>query len=357
MHGSLPDLDTGAAADLAACRELLRGGSRSFYVASLFLPRRVREPAIALYAFCRVADDAIDNADAKPDALEKLCLRLDRIYAGRPLPFAADRALARVVSEFAIPYAIPHGLIEGLEWDVGGRRYETLSDLTAYAARVAGTVGAMMALLMGRRDPAIVSYACDLGIAMQLTNIARDVGEDARARRLYLPLQWMREAGIDPDSWLRQPVYTQEVGDVVARLLAAADRFYERAEAGLASLPLDCQPGIRAARHLYAEIGRVVERNGFDSVSRRATVSGNRKARLLAEAAINTLIQRRSTSNAPTEETWFIVDALAAVNAPLISKAPAARWRIVPRAIWLLDLFDQLERRGRGEAIRSVERA
>jgi phytoene synthase len=357
MHGSLPDLNNGVAADLTACRDLLRGGSRSFYVASLFLPRRIRQPAIALYAFCRVADDAIDMADAKPDALEMLRLRLDRLYAGRPLPFASDRALARVVAEFAIPRAIPQGLLEGLEWDVEGRRYETLSDLTAYGARVAGTVGAMMALLMGRRDPEIVAYACDLGIAMQLTNIARDVGEDARAGRLYLPLQWMREEGIDPDLWLRQPVFTPDIGQVVARLLAAADQFYQRAEAGLAKLPLDCQPGIRAARHLYAEIGRVIERNGCDSVSSRASVGGNRKARLLVEATINTLIQRRTTSNTPTKETWFIVDALAAVNAPLVSKAPGARGRIVPRAIWLLDLFEQLERRERGEAIRSVERA
>jgi len=357
MHGSLPELDDrGAAADLDACRTLLRGGSRSFYVASLVLPRRIRDPAIALYAFCRVADDAIDNSDAKPDALEMLRLRLDRLYAGRPLAFAADRALARVVFDFEIPRAIPYGLIEGFGWDVESRRYESLSDLTAYAARVAGTVGAMMALLMKRRDPAIVSYACDLGIAMQLTNIARDVGEDARAGRLYLPLQWMREEGIDPDAWLRNPVFTPEIGKVVARLLAAGDDFYQRAETGLANLPLDCQPGIRAARHLYAEIGRVVEHNGFDSVSQRATVGATRKVRLLAKSVMRTLISRPTQDYNPTLEISFIVDALAA-PAPLASKTAPARGRIVPRAIWLIDLFEQLERRERGEPIRSVERA
>jgi phytoene synthase len=361
MQVSLPDLQSSAAADLAACRNLLRGGSRSFYVASLFLPRRVKEPAIALYAFCRVADDAIDMADtntphAKLDALETLRLRLDRLYAGRPLPFAADRALARVVSDFAIPRPILYGLLEGLEWDVEGRRYETLSDLTAYAARVAGTVGAAMALLMGRRDPAIVAYACDLGIAMQLTNIARDVGEDARAGRVYLPLQWMREAGIDLETWLQRPIFTPEIGNVVARLLASADQFYQRAEAGLARLPLDCQPGIRAARHLYAEIGRVVERNGCDSVSCRARVGGTRKAQLLAEAVLSTLISNRSQTPALTEEARFIVDALATAL-PLVSQKPLAAWCVAPRAIWVLDLFERLERREREQGIRSVERA
>ncbi len=356
MHGSLFDLDTGRSADLAACRELLRGGSRSFYVASLVLPRRIREPAIALYAFCRVADDAIDLSDAKPEALETLRLRLDRIYAGKPFALASDRAFARVVTEFAIPRAIPYGLLEGLAWDVEGRRYESLSDLTAYAARVAGTVGAMMALLMERRDPAIVANACDLGVAMQMTNIARDVGEDARAGRLYLPLQWMRDTGIDPDAWLRNPVFTPEIGKVVGRLLAAADQFYQRAETGLADLPLDCQPGIRSARHLYAEIGSVIARNGFDSVSRRASVGGRRKMLLLTHAVTKTLIRRRSPSYAPIEEISFIIDALAGASGPLVSQTSVARNRMVPRAIWLLELFERLERRER-EAIRSMERA
>ena len=99
------------------------------------------------------------------------------------------------------------------------RRYETLQDLDAYAARVAGSVGAMMTLVMGQRAPEIVARACDLGVAMQLTNIARDVGEDARAGRLYLPLQWLREAGIDPDAWLAKPVFTP--GDRRDRAAAA----------------------------------------------------------------------------------------------------------------------------------------
>ena len=102
-------------------------------------------------------------------------------------------------SSTRIPRALPEALLEGFAWDAAGRRYETLDEVEHYAARVAGCVGAMMTLVMGRRDPAILARACDLGVAMQLTNICRDVGEDARAGRLYLPLAWLRDNGIDPD--------------------------------------------------------------------------------------------------------------------------------------------------------------
>src|SRR6202012_4095934 len=110
------------------------------------------------------------------------------------------------------------------------------------------------------RSPEIVERACDLGVAMQLTNIARDVGEDARAGRLYLPLQWLRDAEIDPELWLANPTFTPEIAAIVQRLLDIADALYDRATFGIAHLPLSCRPGIYAARALYAEIGRELER-------------------------------------------------------------------------------------------------
>jgi phytoene synthase len=147
----------------------------------------VRDSATALYAFCRLADDAIDEGDtetgARTRALATLAQRLDAAYTGRPHDDPADRAFAQIVAQHHIPRAVPEALLEGFAWDLQGRRYETLADLHDYAARVAGTVGVMMAMLMGVRAPAALARACDLGIAMQLTNIARDVGEDARAGR------------------------------------------------------------------------------------------------------------------------------------------------------------------------------
>jgi phytoene synthase len=184
--------------DMAHCVAAIKHGSRSFHAASKLLPRRLRDPALALYAFCRLADDAVDLQQEKAAAVLRLHERLDLAYLGRPRNAPADRAFAAVIEEFEMPRALPEALLEGLAWDAEGRRYEDLSGLRAYSARVAAAVGAMMCVLMCERRREALARACDLGVAMQLTNIARDVGEDAREGRLYLPLDWMSEARLDP---------------------------------------------------------------------------------------------------------------------------------------------------------------
>ena len=295
--------------DIAACRALLRGGSRTFCAASRVLPARVSRPATALYAFCRVADDLIDGV-GNAAALDTLRERLDLVYAGRPLAAPEDRALAGVVAQYAIPRALLEALLDGFAWDASGRQYETLEELQDYAARVAGAVGAMMAVLMGARSPAQVARACDLGTAMQLSNIARDVGEDARAGRLYLPRSWLREVGIDPRAWLAQPRFTPGIGTVVERLLLAADALYTRADSGIAALPWDCRPGIRSARLLYAQIGAEIARNGYDSVSRRAVVPSGRKARLLGWAMLTAIIPGKAVAAPPLRACRYLVQAV-----------------------------------------------
>jgi phytoene synthase len=334
--------------DMATCRALLKGGSRTFHAASKVLPRKVADPAIALYAFCRLADDAVDLGNDRAAAVARLRDRLDRAYRGQPIETAADRLFADVVAKFGIPRQLPEALLEGLAWDAEVRRYETLHDLTAYAARVAGAVGAMMTLVMGRRSPEIVARACDLGVAMQFTNIARDVGEDARAGRLYLPLSWLREAGIDPDAWLANPVFTPKIAAIVQRLLDAADILYARATLGIAKLPAGCRPGIYAARALYAEIGRELERGRLDSVATRAVVSTGRKLAVLARTLV--LLEREwapakkfSDQTAEIEETRFLVDAVAAT--PLREAAKTRARPIEDRVVWVIDLFTRLERR------------
>jgi phytoene synthase len=330
--------------DIEVCRDLLRGGSRTFFAASLVLPRSIGDRAIALYAFCRLADDEVDLGSDNVDAVGRLNRRLAAIYAGTPESSPADRCFADVVAHFAIPRELPEALLEGLAWDTQSRRYESLSDLIAYAVRVAGTVGAMMSLIMERRDPAVVARACDLGIAMQLTNIVRDIGEDARNGRLYLPMQWMREAGIDPDAWLADPRFDRRIGDIAQRLLAAADTFYDRANAGIAALPGACRPGIHAARLIYAEIGREVERRELDSISQRAVVSPARKLRLLSKAMTASLARRRALADPAQAEAQYLIDAVAVTPLP---RAPASEPRrsVTDRAVWVLDLFERLERR------------
>jgi 15-cis-phytoene synthase len=332
-----------ASADLAACRALLRNGSRSFFAASLLLPRHVREPATALYAFCRVADDAVDQTHDPATALTGLRQRLDDIYAGRPRPDPVDRALASVVADFAMPRALLEALLDGFAWDAGNRRYADISDLRAYAARVAGTVGAMMTVLMGGRHAATLARACDLGIAMQLTNIARDVGEDARNGRLYLPLAWMREAGVDPDAFLRDPGFDPRIASVVHRLLNHAAVLYERSRDGVAALPSDCRPAIHAARLVYSEIGAIITANGHDSVSRRAYVGGRRKLGLLAEAL---MAARGGSSGRPhgvLDEARFLVEAVVREPVPF-GAAHISHTCASSRTGRVLDIFEKLER-------------
>ena len=338
-------------ADVAACRQLLRTGSRTFYAASFLLPRPVREPASALYAFCRVSDDAADLGTDCHAALARMRERLAAVYEGRPFAHPIDRAFADVVARYAIPRALPEGLFEGFEWDLQGRRYDDLRALEAYAVRVAGTVGAMMALIMGVRSAALVARATDLGVAMQLSNIARDVGEDARNGRVYLPLHWFAEVGLDLEGWLADPAPCEPLALVVSRLLHAAADFYERADPAIDHLPRACQPGIRAARLLYAEIGHEVERQNLDSVSRRAVVPGWRKASLLAQAVSPGAFAPGKTAVAPIEAARFVVDAVAHARpgqpaaAAIAADIPPPWWNLSARVGRVIDLFERLEQR------------
>jgi phytoene synthase len=341
MPMRLPEFHRAAFADRRACRRKIRTGSKSFAAASLLLPAGLREASSALYAFCRLSDDLIDEQDGSAQAIADLRDRLARAYAGSPADDPVDRAFAAMVERYALPRALPEALIDGLAWDVEGVICDDVGDLFAYAARVAGSVGAMMTVLMGVRDEPTLARACDLGVAMQLTNIARDVGEDARAGRLYLPQSWLREEGIDPEAWLRRPVFTPAIGAVVARLLRLADGLYQRADSGIRSLPASCRPAIFAARALYREIGREVGRRGYDSVSSRAHVSGARKIALIAHAVARTAAGPAAASGLPPLfETAYLVQAAAQ---PAVSYADLGP--ITGRVLWVAELFAALQSR------------
>lgn len=302
--------------DLHVCRDAIRHGSLSFYTASKLLPSKVRDPALALYAFCRQADDAVDLHANKVDAVLRLRDRLDAIYEGRPEDGAEDRAFAAVVEGFEMPKALPDALLEGFAWDAQERRYETLSGVIDYSARVAAAVGAMMSVLMGVRDADALARACDLGVAMQLTNIARDVGEDARAQRIYLPLDWLAEAGLHPEAFLADPVPDDRVRGVTRRLLREAEKLYGRAEAGIPALPFSARPGIYAARHVYAGIGGAIRKNGFDTISYRARTYKSQKLGWLllssVRSGLSAVMPRSAVLHArPLAECAFLVDAAA----------------------------------------------
>jgi len=305
-----------APADLEHCRNVIRTGSLSFHAASKLLPTAVRDPALALYAFCRLADDEVDEGTEKGAAVIDLQERLDLAYAGRPRNAPEDRAFAAIIAEFDMPRALPEALLEGLAWDAVERRYHTLSEVRDYSARVASAVGAMMCVLMRVRSADALARACDLGVAMQLTNIARDVGEDARARRIYLPLDWLAEEGIALEDFFAAPEASPAVRRMVRRLLSEARRLYIRSEAGISALPLSARTGIFAARYIYDGIGGAVRRNGHDSINFRARTNKAQKIKLIGKAGLRaaaTIALPRSPViyAKPLPEVAFLVSAAA----------------------------------------------
>jgi 15-cis-phytoene synthase len=364
FHQSGPSTTLPSGTDHAKlCEAQMRHGSKSFYAASRLLPKRVRADATALYAFCRVADDAIDlapNASAQAAALAHLHERLDHIYRAAPLAYAEDIMLAPVVLQHEIPRALLEALLEGFAWDAQVKRYETLDDLHEYCARVAGTVGVMMALLMGVRETKALNYAAELGSAMQLTNIARDVGEDARAGRLYLPMQWLREAGIDVNPWLQEPTLNTAICDTTERLLKVSDRVYLHAKQGISQLPSDCQFAITSAAEVYAQIGVQVRQNKLDSINQRAMVSKRRKIALIARSALQSKFGRflqlgcaAANCNTDVEDAnQFLVEAvknapsLAGINGYIRSVLPKER-SFYGRTVWLFELSERLQERDR----------
>jgi phytoene synthase len=198
-----------------------------------------------------------------------------------------------------------------------------------------------MTLIMGVRDRNILERACELGLAMQLTNIARDVGEDARNNRLYLPRDWLAEEGIDPDAWLANPTFDKNISKVIQRLICHADEMYERASYGISGLPRNCRSAIAAAGLIYSEISRQIERQGLDSISQRAVVSKRRKIVLLLKSLQSTVYSaKKNHALSKISSIQFLVDAVE-------PEAPYSHYSgsVEDRLIWVVGLMEKIERR------------
>ena len=264
---------------------VLRTCGRTFHAASRVLPSGVRRDLAVLYAFCRAVDDCADLADKALDGTSSPHVLLDEVERGlcgasHDSPVVESfRDLAR---RHSIPLAHARELVSGVRSDLGPVRIRSESDLIRYAYRVASTVGLMMCCVLDvddRGDP----FAIDLGIAMQLTNIARDVAEDARTDRVYLPQDWIDAAALiaatsGHQRGVPQPRAVDEVAGAVGRTLALADRYYESAELGMHFLPVRVRGGIRAAAWNYRAIGSAIRRDPSAAVTRRMSTSAPGKA-------------------------------------------------------------------------------
>jgi phytoene synthase len=283
---------------VAFSRERIEKGSKSFAAAARLFDTDTRNHAYMLYAWCRHCDDTIDDQElgfatgergavSQSERLEQL-RRKTRLAVRGEWDEPVFAALARVVRECNIPEQNLMEHLDGFAMDVEGRRYETLEDTLSYCYHVAGVVGVMMAVIMGVRDSETLDRASDLGIAFQITNIARDVMDDVALGRVYLPAEWLREEGFD-GSDLSDPVHRDRIYAVTDRLLAVADQFYLSARHGIASLPFRSAWAIAVARFVYRDIGRLVRLRGPSAWDSRTRVSGSRKlfgvARSLATIA------------------------------------------------------------------------
>lgn len=293
----------------------IRAGSKSFAAAARLFDRRTREDSVMLYAWCRYADDVIDGQTLghDQDALFRDG-QLARLEALRNDTLAALRggetndphfeALSRVVSNASIPERHPLELLRGFEMDVEERRYQSTDDVLDYCYHVAGVVGVMMAMIMGVRTEAVLDRASDLGIALQLTNIARDVIDDAHAGRVYLPSDLLAAEGIDrvdpSDTMQRASLHRAAL-----RLLDIAEPYYRSSNAGLAELPWRSAWAVAAARRVYRAIGTKLRRDGPDAWERRVSTSGARKVALVVQALGDVLISRIGNRSKPRPQELY----------------------------------------------------
>lgn len=294
---------------VALCWQTLAAGSKSFAMAARVLPPRCRDEAAVVYSWCRRADDAVDLAPPaeQPAALARLRAELDSVYAGLAGGTGGagggvqdDLVLAafqEVVARYQIPREYPDELLAGMEMDVRGQRYHDTHTLLCYCYRVASTVGLMMSQVMGVTHDGALRNAAHLGMAMQLTNICRDVLEDWDLGRLYVPTEVLADCGISDlaealDNRLGAPFperAREPMRKAVARLLDVAEGFYRSGDRGLLALPWRCAFGVRAARLVYAAIGARIARRGHDVLAGRAVVPTWQKLWLVVRAGLGAL--------------------------------------------------------------------
>ncbi|KAA1258683.1 All-trans-phytoene synthase/15-cis-phytoene synthase [Rubripirellula obstinata] len=294
----------------ANAADVLQKNSRSFSIAARFLPKRVRHKVTQLYAWCRAVDDAVDHAESQIAAREELdrleqdlryltdlrCQSGDQGFGDVGLQHPASNWIAPLILAGDIAVCDAVDLIAGMRMDLdidGGHwSIDREQELLHYCYHAAGTVGLMMTQIMGVRDPAARSHAVALGVAMQLTNIARDVREDADRGRCYLPgIASVNDAS---DSSIRQAVH---------KTLMLAERRYQTAEAGLKFLPIDCRRAIRVALAAYREIGRELMRRDCDVMAGRTVVPKLRLLSVVSQAAFSGAFPMSEVSNPSVDST------------------------------------------------------
>ncbi len=260
-------------------QKFIQSHSKSFSLACRTLPQHLREDVCKLYAWCRWCDNAVDEAADVEIARQRLALLredIESIYANRPLHLPASEWFFELVQRYDIPKQLPLDLLLGMGSDIDFQPVKDQADLELYCYRAAGVVGLMMCRLLGVTDERAFENAKSLGTAMQLTNIARDVGEDWELGRLYLPASWLPATND-----LETAPTDAQLRPAIQKCLELADVHYELGKQGYPALPEGTRLGIRVAAAVYREIGNEIKRSDYQVMHQRHFVSKAQKLRLV----------------------------------------------------------------------------
>lgn len=298
---------------VAQSREVLAKHARSFRWASWFLPDDCRDDAAVVYAFCRLVDDTADETPQPGLAraeLERVRAELRRELPARPLVAAFLDVAER--THMDVRYA--DELIQGVLSDLGTVAFRTDEELLRYCYRVAGTVGLMMCPILGVREREALAYAIDLGVAMQLTNICRDVLEDARRQRVYLPTQRLNDVEVALGELVAQRARGRDVACVVRDLLLLAERYYHSADAGMRYIPARTRLAILVAARLYRAIGLKLLACGANPLQGRVWIAWPSKVYWVGRAFVS-FVPRRRPARPHDRQLHFPLAGLPDVNA------------------------------------------
>ncbi|MCX8198122.1 MAG: phytoene/squalene synthase family protein [Candidatus Micrarchaeota archaeon] len=259
--------------DFQHCRSILKRGSKTFFFSSKILPRGSEKPFWAVYAFCRKSDDIIDEGNLpkkiRAERLSQWRGELLRAYRGQKSSDPVIRAFAQTAMEYSIPKSYPLTLLRGVSSDLLGEEIRTFSQLRSYCYSVASVVGLMLLCVMRVKSKKAKKHAINLGIAMQLTNIIRDVAEDMRMGRVYLPTKDLEAHGlVRKDIRPNMPAEKRErLRKLIAFECRRARHYYSLSVQGLSLLPKELRIAIATASALYSKILDKVQKSGHDVFS------------------------------------------------------------------------------------------
>lgn len=279
------------------CRSITRKHAKTFYMATRFLPNYKQRSIFAIYGLCRYLDDLVDEAEdlmnhekisplAVQENLYNFRSKLVNTYRGAEQDDPILVAFSDVLNRFKISIDLPLTLLQGVSMDLEKNRYETFDDLYEYSYKVASVVGLMTSEVFGYDDPKAINHAVDLGIAMQLTNILRDVGEDLAKNRIYLPKEDLDFFSISEDDLFNHTL-NDNFKELMKFQIERANKYYESADKGIEMLNKDSRLPVMLARENYSRILNKITSNGYDVFTTRAYLNSTEKLSILPRVMVN----------------------------------------------------------------------